>query len=71
MGEPVVVARANLNARHFFLLLQALSGDKEGDASFKALAIGLICHHLNGMEGDFNGRENEALFGQGHERMNG
>ena len=71
MEDPAAVARANLNARHFVLSLQALSGEKEGDPAFKALTIGMICHHLNGMDGDFNGRENEALFEQGHGKTDG
>ena len=69
--EPAKVARANLNAQNFLLSLQALSGVKEGDPSFKALALGMICHHLNGLEGNFNGRDSEAMFEQGQEEFNG
>ena len=71
MEDPAAVARANLNARHFVLSLQAMSGEKEGDPAVKALTIGMVWHHLNGMEGDFNGRENEVLFEQGHGKTDG
>ena len=67
--DPAHVARANLNAQHFLLSLRALSGAREGDPSYKALALGMICHHLNGLEGDFNGRDNDAIFEQGHEEI--
>lgn len=67
--DPERVVRANLNAKHFLLSLQALCGTQDGDPSFKALVLGLVCHHMNGLEGDFNGRDNEAVFAQGEEEI--
>ena len=48
--------RANSLTKEFLLSLRALSGTEDKSSSdFKALVLGLVLHHLNGVPGTFNG----------------
>ena len=65
IDNEVALGQVNINAQHFLLSLEAMLAMLDvdrGSPEMRAFVFGLLTHHMDGMGGNFNGRDSLAMF---------